>query len=156
MHELDEGHYNNYDNNRTGFSSQRRNPAEDESNLLYIFKDGRLHQAMISNHREHEARQQGFRDSPEQALKMHGIVKSKFHQGKWIKNEGGKWIEVHPFGKPEDVSESATAGATSAANVSVGVVYKNKPVKQPKNKDGTAKNALDIDVNLMTGGSIKR
>jgi hypothetical protein len=156
MHELDEGHYNNYDNNRTGFSSQRRNPAEDESNLLYIFKDGRLHQAMISNHREHEARAQGFRDSPEQALKMHGIVKSKFHQGKWIKNEGGKWIEVHPFGKPEDVSESATAGATSAANVSVGPVYKNKPVKQPKNKDGTAKNALDMDANLMTGGSIKR
>ena len=62
-------------------------------------------------------------------------------------------------GKPENfksVRESATAGATSAANVAVGPVYKNKPVKQPKNKDGTAKNALDINANLLTGGSIKR
>jgi hypothetical protein len=40
--------------------------------------------------------------------------------------------------------------------VGVGAVYKNKPVKQPKNKDGTAKNAVDMNVNLLTGGSIKR
>ena len=34
-------------------------------------------------------------------------------------------------------------------------VYKNKPVKQPKNKDGTAKNALDMKgTNLLTGGSL--
>jgi hypothetical protein len=55
------------------------------------------------------------------------------------------------------ISESATAGATSAANVGVGPVYKNKkPPKTPKNKDGTAKNALDMKANLLTGGSIKR
>jgi len=55
------------------------------------------------------------------------------------------------------VRESATAGATSAANVSVGAVYKNKPGKTAKNKDGTAKNALDMKgTNLLTGGSIKR
>lgn len=53
--------------------------------------------------------------------------------------------------------ESASAGATSAANVSVGAVYKNKPGKTYKNKDGTAKNALDIKgANLLTGGSVKR
>lgn len=56
----------------------------------------------------------------------------------------------------DDVTESATAGATSAGNVAVGAVYKNKPPKQPKNKDGTAKNALDMKANLLTGGSIKR
>ena len=56
----------------------------------------------------------------------------------------------------DDVTESATAGATSAANVSIGAVYKNKPAKTPKNKDGTAKNALDMNANLITGGSIKR
>jgi hypothetical protein len=56
----------------------------------------------------------------------------------------------------KSIPESATAGATSAANVGVGAVYKNKPVKQPKNKDGTAKNAVDMNVNLLTGGSIKR
>jgi hypothetical protein len=39
----------------------------------------------------------------------------------------------------------------------VGAVYNNKPPKQPKNKDGTAKNALDMkSTNLLTGGSIKR
>jgi len=66
----------------------------------------------------------------------------------------GKKATVHETGSP--VSESATAGATSAANMAVGPVYKNKPPKQPKNKDGTAKNALDMNANLMTGGSIKR
>jgi hypothetical protein len=57
----------------------------------------------------------------------------------------------------DDVEESATAGATSAANVSVGAVYPNKKGKTYKNKDGTTKNALDVKgANLMTGGSIKR
>ena len=56
-----------------------------------------------------------------------------------------------------EILESATAGATSAANVGVGAVYNNKPPKQPKNKDGTAKNAVDMKgVNLLTGGSLKR
>jgi hypothetical protein len=60
-------------------------------------------------------------------------------------------------GKPEHVKETATAGATSAGNVSVGAVYKNKPGKTYKNKDGTAKNALDVKgANLLSGGSIKR
>ena len=58
---------------------------------------------------------------------------------------------------PRPVGESASDGATSAANVGVGAVYNNKPPKQPKNKDGTAKNALDMkSTNLLTGGSIKR
>ena len=58
---------------------------------------------------------------------------------------------------PGKVGESATAGSTSAANMSVGAVYPNKTGKTLKNKDGTAKNALDVKgVNLMTGGSIKR
>lgn len=129
----------------------------DESNLLYIYKNDRVHQAMISNRNEREARAQGYRDTPEQVLKMHGIVKSKFKPGKWVQKQGDKWVAVYPFGKPDGVDESATAGATSAANVGVGAVYNNKPVKQPKNKDGTAKNAVDMKgVNLLTGGSLKR
>lgn len=52
------------------------------------------------------------------------------------------------------LKEEASAGSTSAGNVAVGAVYKNKPAKQPKNKDGTAKNALDMKANLMTGGSL--
>lgn len=52
------------------------------------------------------------------------------------------------------LKEEASAGSTSAGNVTVGAVYKNKPAKQAKNKDGTAKNALDMKANLMTGGSL--
>jgi hypothetical protein len=59
-----------------------------------------------------------------------------------MKKKGGKNV-------PNCVPESATAGATSAGNVAVGVVYKNKKPKMQK--PGT--NALDSD-NLMTGGSI--
>lgn len=57
----------------------------------------------------------------------------------------------------KSLEETATAGATNASNMGVGAVYANKPPKQPKNKDGTAKNALDMKgVNLLTGGSVKR
>jgi hypothetical protein len=141
---------------KQGFDRPARDMS-DESNLLYIYKNDRVHQAMVSNRNEREARAQGYRDTPEQALKMHGIVKSKFKPGKWVQKQGDKWVPVYPFGKPDDVDESATAGATSAANVGVGAVYNNKPVKQPKNKDGTAKNAVDMKgVNLLTGGSLKR
>lgn len=54
------------------------------------------------------------------------------------------------------VTETATPGGTSAGMVSVGAVYKNKAGKTPKNKDGTAKNALDMKANLLTGGSIAK
>ena len=64
----------------------------------------------------------------------------------------GKKATVH-----KSLEESASDGATNAANMGVGAVYNNKPPKQPKNKDGTAKNALDMkSTNLLTGGSIKR
>jgi hypothetical protein len=57
----------------------------------------------------------------------------------------------------KDIAETATAGATSAANVAVGAVYSNKKGKAAKNKDGTVKNALDMKgANLLTGGSLKR
>jgi len=60
--------------------------------------------------------------------------------------------------KIRDILESATAGATSAANVSVGVVYPNINGKQPKKKkDGTAPNVLDLKgVNLLSGGSLMK
>jgi hypothetical protein len=58
--------------------------------------------------------------------------------------------------KIKELLETASAGATSAANVSVGVVYPNVKGKQPKKrKDGTAPNALDIKSgNLLSGGSL--
>jgi hypothetical protein len=59
--------------------------------------------------------------------------------------------------KAKAVEESATAGATSAANVGIGVAYKNKKGKTYKNSDGTVKNAADVKgANLITGGSIAK
>ncbi len=62
--------------------------------------------------------------------------------------------------KIQEIIESATAGATSAANVGIGVAYPNKPSAQPKGGKKTkhgklAPNALDMKGgNLITGGSI--
>jgi len=80
----------------------------DESNIMYRYnpETGRLGQRMIHNDEERAAHQQGYRDSHEAALKVHGIIKSKFKPGKWVQKQGNSWPEVHPFGKPgtsEDV-----------------------------------------------------
>jgi hypothetical protein len=169
--------YNDYDNNRTGFSNRRRE-IDDEANLMYIYRDGRVKQRMISNHEERSAHQEGFRQTPEDALKMHGIIRSKFNPEKWVQKQGTQWVQVHPFGNPDEVAESATAGATSAA--SIGTVdnpsispgkargkksYTGSPgtgsgtkappqpkVVQPKNSNGTAKNGLDIKGASLFGG----
>ncbi len=162
---------------------RRERDMSDEANLLYIYKDGRVKQRMVSNSVEREARAEGFRDTPEQALKMHGIIRSKFKPGKWVQKQGDQWVEVHPFGKPDDIAETATPGATSAGNVAtLGMNPKLSPgpargkksytgspgksgtkappqpkVIQPKGKNGTAKNALDMKSNIFGGGkAIKR
>ena len=57
--------------------------------------------------------------------------------------------------KIREIFETATAGATSAANVGVGAVYKNKPGKTAKNKDGTAKNELDMKTSIFGGSPLK-
>ena len=161
--ELQEGSYRNrmdaYDRDYASSVSgmgRRERDMDDESNLLYIYKDERVKQRMVSNRDERSARAEGFRDSIEQALKLHGIIRSKFDSKKWVQKQGTQWVQVYPFGAPEGLNEDPTAGSTSSANVAVGAIYKNKPAKQAKNKDGTAKNALDMKANLMTGGSIKR
>jgi hypothetical protein len=57
--------------------------------------------------------------------------------------------------KIRDILEAATAGSISASMMGTGAVYPNKPGKTAKNKDGTAKNALDLKgTNLLTGGSL--
>jgi len=88
-----------------------------------------------------------------------------------IAQKYGKETEVYATMDPvsENMDESATAGSTSAgsiasvANPSVAHSKKMKKGKygapqapQKTKADGTAKNALDIDANLMGGKSIKR
>jgi hypothetical protein len=182
INELDENWNNrdsyqrDYDSSRTGFGRQHRE-IDDEANLMYVYDDGvgRLKQRMVNNHEERSAHQEGYRGTKEDALRVHGIIRSKFDPKKWVQKEGTKWVQVYPFGKPDAVAESATAGATSAANI--GTVdapqlspgkargkksYLGSPstgsgkkspaqpkVVQPKNSDGTAKNGLDIKASLF-------
>ena len=69
----------------------------------------------------------------------------------------------------EVLGETATAGATSAGNIAAvanppSAHFKSKKrgkygapeAPQKKNPDGTAKNALDVDNNLMGGKIVKR
>ena len=58
--------------------------------------------------------------------------------------------------KPDRVDEEGDVSGTTSSMVTVGVIHKNKAGKTPKNKDGTAKNALDMKANLLTGGSIAK
>lgn len=89
-----------YQSSISGFGGGR-GEVDDESNLMYIYKDGRLKQRMVDNHEERSAKAQGFRDSQKAALAVAGIIPSKFKPGKWVKKEGTKWVEVFPFGKPD-------------------------------------------------------
>lgn len=75
-----------------------------------------------------------------------------------VKVTGGASKEkVDGVYRSQEVEESATAGATSAANVGIGVAYKNKTGKTYKNSNGTVKNAADVKgANLISGGSIAK
>ena len=148
MSDLDENfsRRRNYDDNRTGFGREHDHRGLEqelahETNNIAIAINGKTWKVVPCK---------GTADSPEEWKYLR-------HMKDWAEKKsassGKKWT-VHLTGAP--VTESATAGATSAANVGVGAVYKNKPPKQPKNKDGTAKNALDMNANLLTGGSVKR
>ena len=110
--ELVEGRHGSFTNYYDSDGNDLRG-GNDEANLWYRYdpQDGRLKQNMIAGHQEREAHKLGYRDSREAALRVHGIVKSKYHQGKWIQNQGGKWVEVHPYGKPEVENEGIASAA---------------------------------------------
>ena len=95
-----------YNSRRSGSGRSMRPYADrnDESNLMYRYNDetGRLMQSMISNMEEDSAHGEGYRQSPEDALRVYGIMRSKFNPNKYVKHENGRWVEVFPYGKPED------------------------------------------------------
>jgi len=149
IHELDES-YNSYHNNRTGFGRRERDMS-DESNLLYIYKNNRVHQAMISNRVEQEARAQGYRDTPEQALKVHNIIRSKFDPKKWVQNQGGKWVVVHPYGETKDISESDAISTTTSGNIAT----LPNPTQAHSKKKVKSVSALDQDEVSLFGGPME-
>ena len=95
--EVDEGLYG------SGSGRSRRPYADrnDESNVMYIYdsETGHLMKRMVSNMEEDSARAEGYRQSPEDALRAHGIMRSKFNPDKYVKHVNGKWVEVFPYGK---------------------------------------------------------
>lgn len=139
-----------YDSSVSGFGNRRRE-IDDEANLMYIYIDGRVKQRMISNHEERSAHREGFRQTPEDALRLHGIIRSKFDPKKWVQKQGSQWIQVHPFGKPEDVAESATVGGTSSANIATVA----NPTVAKSNKKVKSVNALDQDEVSLFGGPME-
>ena len=86
-----------------GYKSHKKEAFQnDEANLMYRFnpETGRLGQRMIDNNDERIAHQNGYRETPEAALRVHNIIRSKFDPKKFVQNQGGKWIPVYPFGEP--------------------------------------------------------
>ena len=100
--------------------SQKQGMSEafqnDESNLFYRYDtaDGKLKQKMIDNLDERAAKAQGYRETQEQALRVHNIIRSKFNPKKWVQNQGGKWVEVFPFGQPAGTTEAANPAQQAA------------------------------------------
>jgi hypothetical protein len=105
-----------YDSSQSGFGRGHRDMS-DESNLLYIYKNERVMQRMVGNHEERQARAEGYCDTPEQALRKHNIIRSKFDPKKWVQKHGDKWVQVYPFGKPELEEDGEFAGANGPVSV---------------------------------------
>jgi len=87
----------------------------DESNLFYIYdkSSGRLKQRMIHNNDERQARNMGYKETHDDALKYAGIIRSKFDPKKFVQNMGGKWVQVFPYGEQNVEKEdhsTATGG----------------------------------------------
>ena len=145
MRDRRDAYQRDYDSSQTGFSRghDHRGLEQElahETNNIAIAINGKTWKVVPCK---------GTADSREERAYLN-------HMKDWAEKKsassGKKW-SVHLTGAP--LTENATAGATNAGSVSVGnAIYKNKPAKAAKNKDGTVKNAQDMDTNLITGGSI--
>jgi hypothetical protein len=77
----------------------------DEADDMYKVEDGRLMRRSFKHALLDKARKMGYSDTHEAALKRAGIMKSKFDPKKYVQNMGGKWVQVFPYGKPEETSQ---------------------------------------------------
>jgi hypothetical protein len=112
----------------------------DESNLWYIYDNtsGKVKQRMVHNLDEPKARSMGYRDSIEDALKVAGIIRSKFDPKKWIHKQGTKWVPVSPFGQSDNVSEDHEIAMATSELKSVYINAKKlfDIIKQRSEQDG--------------------
>jgi len=80
----------------------------DEANLMYRFDpaSGKLKQRSISNNDERQAQSQGWRFEQADALRVAGIIRSKFDPKKFVQKQGNKWVPVNPYGTAESLEEA--------------------------------------------------
>jgi hypothetical protein len=159
------GYYNPSDDERReqeyGDRSNRdwkhRERAEEESSVLYKFdpSDGKLKQRMWSHAKFGQARSEGYKDTPDQAMKALGYFPSKFKSGHYVKKGlDGKWETVFPYAK-KSVDEAAGTISLSMNDGSTKMLRSGAPalnsVKSAlnylvKSKDiETLKNLIAID-----------
>ena len=91
-----------YQSSISGMSGRRRE-VDDEANIMYRY-DGateRLKQRMVDVRDERSAKAEGWRYEQKDALRAANIIRSKFDPNKFIQKQGTQWIQVFPYGKPE-------------------------------------------------------
>jgi hypothetical protein len=103
---------------RNSFQDRERTAGEDEPELrkMHVVVNGRMKHGMFTTHEQQSQWQRGARFSQADALKAARIMRSKFDPNKFVQRQGDKWVEVHPFGKPEGVAESGGVGVVKGNN----------------------------------------
>lgn len=95
-----------YQSSISGMSGRRRE-VDDEANLMYWYdnQSGRLKQKMVDVRDERSAKAEGWRYEQKDALRVANIIRSKFDPKKWVQKQGTQWIQVFPFGKPDEINK---------------------------------------------------
>lgn len=71
--------------------------AYDEADVMYKIIDGKMFNKSFLHAHKNRAYGEGWCDDQQRALQKAGIFKSKFNPNKYVRKQGEKWIEVHPF-----------------------------------------------------------
>ena len=149
--DLEEAGYRNYDDNRTGFGRPSRDMS-DEANMMYRYDtaDGKLKQRMIANPQRQQAFDAGFKDTQEEALKAHNVIRSKFGANKYVQKQGAKWVQVYPYGQQgvaEGEEHSPVAGAITRRIMSqrLDLLKKYGPANVAAAIDDVAEFVGDVD-----------
>ena len=114
----------------------------DEGDMWYKFDSmsGTLKQRSWKHAQERQAVAAGWSTTQEQALRQAGIIRSKFNPKKFVQKQGGKWVEVFPYGKGQPTQtttknpgQDVTEASSPAQQAAIAIAMK-KAGKQPKNE----------------------
>lgn len=82
-----------------------------EHDVMYRYdpKKEKLLRDYISHAELDRKKREGWRISPELAMKAHGYIPSKYKQGHFVKREGDKWVTVNPYADESKLNEKAVS-----------------------------------------------